>query len=208
MRVTSLGLLALAAFYLQLGCGDSKEVQSAHAEPTATAREQLIVSSPVVQAGKRVPPSFPCRSDEVWVPLKIDGVPERAAELILVTSRSESHRGEGGAEARVVSTNLLAGIGPKVNRLKVGAAPAGTFWRQQRSSPPTGTWPRLYYTTICPGRAGIGGFTFTVYAMTNRYSLGLRDITYLKPSELEELDDAAVASGSLGVLYHSRFSRR
>lgn len=42
---------------------------------------------------------------------------------------------------------------------------------------------------------------FVVYAMGSRLANKLKKVVYLKAAEVDELEDAAIASGSLAVLY-------
>ena len=200
VRVRPRAVLLLLIFVCLLsGCSDSEGVtSSSQGQSTTSSKEngKLIVRSPVVKSREVIPRRYSCQEKEVWLPLEIAGVPSQAVELILVASRSGFHRDKGEKRAQLISLNLLGSISPDLKYLEVGAQPAGSFWKK-------------HYKGFCPdaSEVGISGFVFVVYAMRNRLAEKLKKIVYLYPSEVDELERSAIASGSLAVLYKNEASR-
>lgn len=195
-NVRRLVLASVALVLLSVGCGaDTRSpTQDQHVprgEPIGASQGRLVVRSPVVLAGQRLPSQYICQEEGVWLPLEIAGVPSEAVELVFVSSRSEVRREEGKPKmAQLISLNLLGGLSPDLGNLKVGAQPLGSFWRR-------------HYSGLCPSAddPGVSGFVFVVYAMKDRLANRLKKIVYLYPSEVEELEKSAIASGRLAVLY-------
>jgi hypothetical protein len=175
---------------LSSGCGGSDDVSNSVGTSLKgrSSSPELRIESPVVQPKQRTPAKFVCKENQIWLPLEIEGVPDNAAELVLATTRSRFHRHKNETRAELVSMNLVGGLRPEDQRLEVGATPSRAFWR-------------MHGLGLCPSRPGTSGFVFVVYALPQDYSKQLRKIRILYPPELDELEEMAIGSASLPVLY-------
>lgn len=169
-------------------------IQTGRQQPTAVQQNVTInqstkgmkITSPAFEHNHLIPDKYTCRGEEVSVPLRFSGVPEKTQSLALIMDDPDA---PGGTWIHW----LLWNIDPRVTEIKEGLAPAGSVQGLNSSG-------EAAYQGPCPP-SGRHRYFFKLYALDTRLDLPAG----ARRAQLEEaLSGHVVAQAELIGLYEKK----
>lgn len=176
----------LSLAVLLAACGSSAEPASNDAE--LTERKVLSVRSSAITSNSKVPSSYTCSEDSIWLPLEWSKVPVGTKKIVLGITVNRITREEGAVSASLDTEWIVGNLDPDLRRLPAGNLPSGAFITGHNVDKPN-----------CPPRSRESGVVFTVYAI--RSGLRLKSFENIALSTFERIESVTLASGLLATVY-------
>ncbi|MFF4352974.1 YbhB/YbcL family Raf kinase inhibitor-like protein [Streptomyces sp. NPDC001530] len=145
------GAIAAAAMLgLAAGCGGDGGAAAASGVPTPHASKKITVTSPAFADSGTIPRRYTCDGENVSPSLEFSGVPDDAAELVVLVEDPDAPRG-------TFVHWVVWGIDPHETGLGTGAVPSGA--EQGRNG-----FGKSGYGGPCPPKGKPHRYVFSVFA--------------------------------------------
>lgn len=153
-RISTMSALVLAIALA--GCGSAS---------TPTAKPKIAFASPALTTRGVIPASYKCNGNDIWLPLKWGALPANTKELVIYIARFDQPKGVpgGGAQASLISQQLIVGLKPSLHQLAVGKLPHGALMGYYEVGNAT--------ISICPTKGSTQGVIFGLYALPRQQNI-------------------------------------